>query len=249
VKPFADHFSTIASAYAVFRPQYPDALFDFLAQVAPARDAAWDAGTGSGQAAVGLARHFAHVIATDASEAQIEHAAAHPNVQYRVATAEASGVADGAVDVVTAAQAIHWFDPARFWSEVRRVLRPRGVVAVWAYDVVELDSAVDAVVRRFYTGVVGPFWAPERQLVEQRYRTIDFPFDELPAPDFTIERPISIDELGGYVRTWSATHAYIAHHGHDPVDQLMDEIARTWGDRRQRRLARWPIALRLGRVP
>jgi SAM-dependent methyltransferase len=247
---FADHFSgaQFSTAYATYRPHYPDALFEFLARVAPARNDAWDAGTGSGQAAVGLARHFAHVIATDPSVSQIESASPHANVSYRVASAEQSGLDDACVDLVTAAQAVHWFDQPRFWSEARRVLRPRGVIAIWTYVGLEVTPAVDAIVNRFYSGVVGPYWAPERRQVETRYQSIDFPFAEFLAPHFMIEQPVRLEDLAGYIRTWSATRAFIKQHQQDPVNDLMSELARAWGPPEQSRLAHWPIAMRVGRA-
>ena len=247
---FADHFSGVSAAYAAFRPRYPDALFDFLAQAAPAHDEAWDAGTGSGQAAVGLARHFKHVIATDASSAQIEHAAPDPRVRYRVCPAESCDLADQSIDLVTAAQALHWFDRPRFWSEVQRVLRPGGVIAVWTYVMVEIAPMIDTIVRRFYRDVVGPYWPPERRITEERYQTIEFPFAEFAAPNFVIEQSVTLDEVAGYVRTWSATRRFVQQHNRDPVDDLVIELAAVWGGGapQQSRLARWPVAMRVGRV-
>jgi ubiquinone/menaquinone biosynthesis C-methylase UbiE len=245
---FADHFSGFSAAYAAFRPRYPDALFQFLARAAPARDAAWDAGTGSGQAAIGLARHFARVIATDASTQQIEHALPDPRISYRVGPAEASGLADGAVDLVTAAQALHWFDRPRFWAEARRVLQPRGVVAVWTYALFEIAPDIDEVVRHFYSAVVGPYWAPERRITEERYQTIEFPFAEFPAPDFVIEQQVTLDAAAGYIRTWSATRAFMKQHQYDPVDSLIADLAPLWGPAQQPRPARWSVAMRIGRI-
>jgi ubiquinone/menaquinone biosynthesis C-methylase UbiE len=245
---FADHFSGVAAAYAAFRPRYPEALFEFLGHATSAHDDAWDAGTGSGQAAVGLAGHFRRVIATDASSSQIEHATPHARVSYRVGSAEASGLADASVDLVTAAQALHWFDRARFWPEVRRVLRPRGVVAVWTYVLVEIAPPLDAIVRRFYSDVVGPFWPTERRITEERYQTIEFPFAEFAAPNFVIEQRLTLDEVAGYIRTWSATRAFVKERGLDPVEGLVDELASVWGSSLQSRLARWPVAMRIGRV-
>ncbi|HEV8381019.1 MAG TPA: class I SAM-dependent methyltransferase [Gemmatimonadales bacterium] len=245
---FADHFSGVSAAYAAFRPRYPDTLFDFLAGVVPAHTVAWDAGTGTGQAAIGLARHFAHVIATDASASQIEHAIPHARVEYRVAPAEASGLDDRSVDLVTAAQALHWFDRPRFWSEGRRVLRPGGVLAVWTYVLFEIAPRIDAIVRRFYSGVVGPFWPPERRITEERYQTIEFPFAEFAAPNFVIEQAMTLDDVAGYIRTWSATRAFIKQHRVDPVDDLVRELGQAWGAPQQSRLARWPVAMRVGRV-
>lgn len=245
---FADHFSGVSAAYATFRPRYPDALFEFLAREAPARSEAWDAGTGSGQAAVGLARYFRHVTATDASGAQIERATPHANIEYRVGRAETSGLNAASVDLVTAAQALHWFDRPRFWAEARRVLRPRGLIAVWAYHLLAISPRIDAMVRRFYSDVVGPYWPPERRLVEERYQSIEFPFAESAAPDFEIEQSLSLDDVAGYIRTWSATRAFIRHHGRDPVDDLVRELAPAWGRTQQSRPARWPVAMRVGRI-
>lgn len=245
---FADHFSGVSAAYAAFRPRYPQALFDFLAGAAPGRSAAWDCGTGSGQAALGLARYFAQVTATDASEAQIAHATPHPNVAYRVATAEASGLPDRSVDLVTAAQAVHWFDRPRFWAEARRVLRPRGVIAVWTYVLFEIAPDIDSIVRRFYSDTVGPFWPPERRLTEERYRTIDFPFAELAVPELEIVQPVTLEELAGNIRTWSATRGFVERHGRDPVDDLAGELLPVWGDPGTTRIARWPLAVRAGRI-
>ncbi len=215
---FADHFSGVSAAYAAFRPRYPDVLFDFLAQVAPAHEAAWDVGTGSGQAAVGLARHFTRVIATDASSSQIEHATPDPRVSYRVCPAEACDLNDRSIDLVTVAQALHWFDRPRFWAEVRRVLRPGGVIAVWTYVMLQI--------------------APR-----------EFPFEEFAAPNVVIEQSVTLDEVAGYIRTWSATRRFVQQHGHDPVDGLVTELARVWGGAPQQpRLARWPVAMRVGRV-
>ncbi len=248
---YTDHFSACSAAYATFRPRYPDALFEFLAHVAPGRDAAWDAGTGNGQAATGLARHFTNVVATDASVSQIDNAIPDARVTYRVAKAEASGLEDNSVDLATAAQALHWFDRPRYWAEVRRVLRPRGVVAVWTYDLFEITPRIDTIVQRFYSGIVGPYWPPERRIVEGRYRTIEFPFTEFAAPECAIEQEVTLNDVAGYIRTWSATRAFIKQRHQDPVDELITELAKVWSvgtGPRGARLARWPIAMRVGRV-
>ena len=244
---FSDHFSLGSASYAKFRPHYPEALFDFLAASAPACHDAWDAGTGSGQAAVDLARVFENVVATDPSARQIESATPHPRVTYRVEPAERTGLGPSSVDLVTAAQSVHWFDRPRFWGEVRRVLRPNGIIAVWTYLLFEIAPTIDGIVHDFYSGVVGPYWPPERRLVEQRYQTIDFPFAEFDAPDFVIEQFMTLDDVAGYIRTWSATSAFMKHHQVDPVDDLVKELTRAWRSS-EPRLARWPIAMRVGRV-
>lgn len=245
---FADHFSDSAATYAKFRPRYPGALFEFLAEAAPARAAAWDAGTGTGQAAIGLAPWFDHVIATDASASQIERAEPHARVEYRVARAEHSGLADNSADLVSVAQAVHWFDRPLFWAEARRVLRPGGVVAVWTYLLFEIEPQIDEIVRHFYGGILGPYWPPERRLTEQRYQTIDFPFTEFDAPAFVIEQSMTLADVAGYIRTWSATTAFMKQHRQDPVDTLVRALTRAWPFPQRALKALWPVAMRVGRT-
>ncbi len=248
-RAFTDHFASVAADYARFRPVYPAALFAWLADLAPARTMAWDCAAGSGQASRDLADHFDQVIATDASAAQIAAAHPHRRVEYRVAPAEASGLSAGTVDLVTVAQALHWFDLDRFYAEVRRVLKPGGVLAVWSYGVLAVaGAAVDERVQTFYRDIVGPYWPPERQLVESGYRTLPFPFAELEAPAFHMETSWSLPELLGYVRSWSATGRFSVERGYDPVTALADELAPLWGAPLEPRIVTWPLALRVGRV-
>ena len=246
---FQDHFSRRAAGYAAYRPDYPPALFAYLASVAPARRMAWDCATGSGQAALGTAEHFARVIATDASAAQVEHARPHPRVEYRVARADASGLDDASVDLVTVAQALHWFDVDAFHAEARRVLVSDGVLAEWTYGGMVLDDpAAQDAMYRFSAETVGPHWPPERRHVDAGYRTLPFPFRELRPPTFTLEQRWTLAELAGYARTWSATARYVDAHGHDPVDALEKELRRTWTHADEPRVVRWPLTLRVGTV-
>ena len=246
---FADHFAARAALYRAHRPSYPPALFAYLAGVAAGHDLAWDCGTGSGQAAVGLAEHFGRVVATDASSAQLAHAEPHERVEYRVAPAESSGLPAASVDLVTVAQALHWFDRGAFYAEARRVMRPGGALAVWTYDELELDDpALDAAVRRYSHETVGAYWPAGRELVRDRYRTIDFPFAELPAPTFTMERRWTLAELAGYLASWSATARFAAAEGRDPIPAVEAELAARWGPPHDRRLVRWELAVRVGRA-
>ena len=206
---FPDHFSSRAADYARYRPDYPDALFDFLASLAPARRRAWDCATGSGQAAAALAARFEQVVGTDASALQIAAAVRKPGVLYRVALADASGLPNGSVDLVTVAQALHWLDRDRFWPEADRVLAAGGVIAVWCYDFLRVTPEVDAVVRRLSSEVVGPYWPPERALVDRGYGELEFPFEELPAPAFSMAKPWRFPDLLGYLRTWSASRRFV----------------------------------------
>ena len=247
-KSFHDHFSNVASRYAAFRPRYPAALFDWLATLVPQSAVVWDCAAGNGQASVDLAERFARVVATDASAEQIASAKPHPKIEFRVAPAEQSGLADESVGLITVAQALHWFDRDRFYGEVRRVLKPGGVLAVWAYGVNRTDDdPINNVILDFYENVVGPYWPPERKLVEDGYRTIAFPFDEIASPGFCMEAHWTLEELTGYFSTWSATNRFIKATGQNPLEPLAERLKRTWGDAKLPRRIEWPLAVRVGR--
>ncbi|HMB52179.1 MAG TPA: class I SAM-dependent methyltransferase, partial [Thermoanaerobaculia bacterium] len=226
---FHDHFSAVAGDYARHRPTYPSALFDWLATLPANREHAWDCATGSGQAARELGKHFGRVTATDASTQQLAKAAPAENVEYRVATAEESGLADASVDLVTVAQAVHWFDLERFWPEVRRVLVDGGLVAVWSYELFTVNDAVDAVVWRLYRDVVGEHWPPQRKMVETGYRDLWFPFDEVEVPELEMVAEWDLERVMGYLRTWSASKRWAeAHGGRDPVRMVREDLVRAW---------------------
>lgn len=248
MKPFSDHFSSLSTAYAVYRPRYPDALFDRLADLVPDRTRAWDCATGSGQAAIGLAGRFGQVIATDASTAQVRAAVPHPRVQYAAAQAEAAPIRTGSVALVTVAQALHWLELPEFYAEARRVLARGGLLAVWTYGRHRVDGgAIDAALDHYYDDVVGPFWPPERRWVETGYRTLRFPFVEVPltAPPMSAEWTLA--ELLGYIGTWSATARCRAVTGTDPLPTLADRLAALWGDPAAPRRIEWPLSVRAGR--
>ena len=222
-------------------------MFHYLATVAPGHELAWDCATGNGQAAVALAEVFERVIATDASEKQIDNAEAHPRVGYRVAPAEESGIESKTVDLITVAQALHWFDREQFDTEVRRVLQPRGVVAAWAYKLARVKPAVDRVVNHYYSEVVGAHWPAERALVE-RFEELPFSFPEIVAPSFEMVAEWDAEHLIGYLRTWSATQRFIAANRRDPLQDVEEDLRTAWGDAEQLRRVVWPLTVRVGRV-
>ena len=242
---FKDHFSKQAAGYAKFRPRYPQELFDYLGSIAPSRQVAWDCGTGNGQAAVRLAAVFDRVIATDASEKQIANAQSHERVEYRVATADNSGIGSETIDLIMVAQALHWFDLNRFYPEARRVLKNNGVFAASAYNLLHIETAIDEAVNRYYYEVVGSFWPPERKLVE-RFADLPFPFHRVDAPNFEMTAQWNLDHLVGYLRTWSSTQRFIAANASDPLEQIIDELRAAWGDSQQTRNVTWPLVLRIG---
>jgi SAM-dependent methyltransferase len=244
---FKDHFSARAVLYSQFRPRYPDELFNFIGGLCSEHRRVWDCATGSGQAAVGLAGVFDRVIATDASEKQISMAQPHPSIEYRVASAYESGLEDSSVDAITVAQAIHWLDHDRFYEEVRRVLRPDGVIAVWGYgDPVIDDDRIHQMVHGYNRGTIESFWRPERDIILGGLRTIPFPFREVDPPPLTMERLWTLPELAGYMRTWSATAAYAEAHGFDPVQRVESELGQIWGDPDARHTISWPLFIRAG---
>jgi len=245
---FKDHFSKQAADYAKFRPTYPQELFDYLGSIAPSRQLAWDCGTGSGQAAVGLASTFDRIIATDASEKQIANAQSYERVEYRVAPAENSGIGSKTIDLIMVAQALHWFDRDRFYAEARRVLKADGILAASAYNLLHIEKPIDEVVNRYYYEVVGPFWPPERRLVEQ-FADLPFPSQEIDPPKFEMTADWNLDHLLGYLGTWSSTQRFIAAKGSDPLEQIFDALSRSWGEPGQTRTISWPIVIRIGRKP
>jgi SAM-dependent methyltransferase len=247
---FKDHFSGHAADYSRYRPgAYPDAMFKALAALAPDRDCVWDCATGNGQAALGLAAHFARVEATDASDKQIAAAAPHPRIHYSVAPAERSGLADGSVALITVAQALHWFDLSAFYAEVRRVAKPEAVLACSCYMRCSVDPGVDAATERLYNGILGDaYWPPERKHVERGYADLDFPFTEVALPGFNMEVLWSLEGYVGYLRSWSATQAYIKKNGKDPLELVGEELLQAWGDPATSRKILWPMTIRAGWV-
>jgi SAM-dependent methyltransferase len=245
----ADHFSRQAPDYAKYRPGYPEALFSWLADRAPGRELAWDVGCGNGQAAVPLAAHFRKVVATDLSIAQIDQAKRHPRVEYRAAPCDVSGLPDASCDLVTVAQAIHWFDFDKFHAETRRVLKPGGLLAAWTYTLLRGEPAVNAAIEAFYAEVLAPWWPPQRRWVELGYAGMPFPFAVLPAPTFEIRLQWTLADLVNYVGTWSAVQRCLAETGSDPAHELFARLRPHWGDPAQSREIVWPIALIAGHRP
>jgi len=243
---FKDLFSAQSADYARFRPSYPAALFSWLATAAPGRARAIDVATGNGQAALALADHFAEVVGVDASAAQLAEAPGRANVTYRVGQAEATGAADASADLLTAAQAFHWFRQDAFFTEAARVLRPRGVLAVWSYNLTRITPAVDALVQHVYADILGSYWEPERRLVEEGYAAVRFPFEPIPSPPFEMALDWDLPSLLGYVRTWSALRAYVRARGVDPLVTLEPELARAWGGAGTR-TARWTLSVHASR--
>jgi SAM-dependent methyltransferase len=244
---FADHFSGVAPAYARHRPHYSPGWFAHLANLCQNHDCAWDCATGTGQAALGLVSHFRQVIASDASAQQVAQAQAHPRIEYRVFPAESTDLGDRSLDLITVAQAYHWFDPERFFGEVQRVARPGAVIALWGYGLNQIQPRVDAVMQHLYTDLLREHWPLERGHIHSRYRQLPFPFPQLPFPDTVMEVEWSLADLLAYLRTWSGVLRYQEATGQDPISLLEPEFQQAWGEQ-TRQTVRWPMFGYLGRI-
>ena len=241
-----DNFSKRSHLYARFRPTYPRQLFEFLISLVSERKTAWDCGTGNGQVAAVLAEYFEKVYATDISENQIRHAVVKPNIVYKLEPAEQTSFADGLFDLITVAQAVHWFEFSSFYREVNRTLTARGIIAVFAYSLLKTGDKTDSVVHHFYTKITDPYWDDERKYVDARYHSIPFPFLEINAPSFIVEQHWDIEEFVGYLNTWSAVQHYIDKNNANPVERILDDLKKSWGSALKKRVT-FPIFMRIGR--
>jgi ubiquinone/menaquinone biosynthesis C-methylase UbiE len=244
---FEDHFSKHSGQYAQYRPKYPQEIYAYLASIAPGHSLAWDCGTGNGQAAVGLAKHFDKVHATDASTEQISLAYPNDKVEYHVEPAEHVSLAASSTDLVTVAVAIHWFNFDEFYREVRRVLKPNGILAAWTYSLTEITPQIDVLVQRYYAEILKGYWPERIHYLEERYETLPFPFEEIPAPSFVMKADWDLDQFAGFLDSWSATQRYKAQKGHHPLEIIWQKLAAAWGDEKELRLVRWPLYFRIGR--
>ncbi|HET9234570.1 MAG TPA: class I SAM-dependent methyltransferase [Candidatus Eisenbacteria bacterium] len=241
-------FSPLAERYATYRPGYPADLFEWLAETVKQRDTAWDSATGNGQAAWGLATHFHRVVGADVSGAQLRHARPHPRIDFVLARAEVSGLKGQSIDLVAVAAAIHWFDLPRFSEEVRRVIRPGGVLAAWTYHAAHVGPPLDNILWPFYRDVVGRYFAEGARSVDARYEGIELPGEGLKTPSFHASVSWNAEQVLNYVRTWSGVQSYIAATKQDPVSDLEKPIVAAMGGRDVTRLVTWPLYLRASRL-
>lgn len=245
---FKDHFSKQSGSYVKYRPTYPVALFDYLGTLTPQHEQAWDCGTGNGQAAIGLAKHYTAVYATDPSQAQISKAIPNEEVTYKTEKAEECSLDENTVDLITIAQALHWFDVEKFYAVAKRVLKKNGIIAAWAYGVPSAHVTVmDNIIHHFHDVVLDPFWQVENRLIEKEYTTIPFPFEPIHAPDFYIRQSLSLYELLGHFSSWSAVQRFKDKNGTDPIPTLEQELAKVWDRANEKKEITWKLILKLGR--
>lgn len=239
-----DHFSTGSEKYARFRPTYPPKLYTFLLKFCNNRNRAWDCATGNGQVAGELAKHFLQVQGTDISINQLANAVQRSNLQYSKQPAEKTTFPKAYFDLVTVGQAVHWFEFDRFFTEVKRVLKKDAVIAIFGYALFESNPETDDIIRFFYNEIIGPYWQPERRYLEEKYRTIPFPFSEVEVPELFIKQQWTIERLLGYLKTWSAVKSYEEDKGRNPVDMIRKELQQSFGELGP---VNFPILLRVGK--
>jgi ubiquinone/menaquinone biosynthesis C-methylase UbiE len=242
-----DFFSSHAKVYAAFRPVYPIELYDFILQHAAQRTLAWDCGTGNGQVARHLARHFEKVFATDISDQQLAEAFKAQNIFYSLSRAEKTDFGDAQFDLVTVGQALHWFNVESFYAEVKRTGKKDGLIAAWGYGLLEVSEDIDPLFLHFYHSVVGPYWDEARRLVENRYDTIPFPFQPIPSPEFTIVVQWTREQFAGYLTSWSATQKYMMYRHHDPVPEFIETVTTYWSGGEIKTVT-FPLFLKFGKI-
>ena len=247
-KAFKDNFSTRSSVYTADRPNYPDTLFRYLVGECRDHKLAWDAGSGNGQAAQKLALHFDKVYATDASYAQIVNAIPLTNISYAFANEQAPTLKRHSVDLITVAQALHWFDLNVFYKEAERVLKRYGVMACWSYKLFRINPEIDLEIKRLYTDILGSFWAPEHRLVDTGYRTLSFPFRELRIPRFEMKSNWNFDNMLSFLGSWSAVSHYKKRKGCDPIAENTERLKVVWGDLQEMKEVNWPLSIRVGHI-
>lgn len=241
-----DLFSNHSKSYVTFRPSYPQSLYNFIMIHVRSYDNAWDCACGNGQVAKDLSLRFRNVYATDHSANQIANAVKAENIIYSVSPAETTSFTDHQFDLIAVGQALHWFDIPEFFNEVRRVSKPGGVIAAWGYGLLSVDPQVDPIIRNFYTEVIGLYWDKERKLVDDQYQTIHFPFKEIEVPPFEFSFEWTLDELQGYISTWSSVQKYIQANHVDPVAPMIEEVRRVWGEGRKK--VSFPLFVKVGKV-
>jgi SAM-dependent methyltransferase len=245
MKEIVDNFSNASTEYAKFRPASPPEIYEFIYANVKNFDNAWDCGTGNGQVAVKLAERFKNVYGTDISSEQLAAATLRDNIIYRKERAEQTSLADESIDLITVGQAIHWFDFDNFYKEVRRIAKPGALIAAWTYSLLRSTPEVNAVIDHLYMDITFDYWDKERKLVDDGYSTIPFPFQEIIAPPIAIVKKLTMEQLMGFLRTWSATRHYIRANLQDPISLVKDDLKRAWGNKETIEV-QWPVHVRAG---
>lgn len=240
-----DNFSKQSSTYAKFRPTYPKEVFEYLNSISQQKNKVWDCATGNGQMAVVLAESFEEVLATDISENQLAHAPQMPNIEYLKCSAEETSFEGDSFDLITVAQAIHWFDFEKFYNEAKRVAKNNAVLFVIGYSTPRFEPKIDSIVQRFYKDITGPYWDAERKHIDTHYDSIPFPFEKIECPEFSMNYEWTIEMAEGYFNSWSAVQHFIKKNGYNPVNQLVEDLSAFWTDSEK---VNFPLFTKVGRI-
>jgi ubiquinone/menaquinone biosynthesis C-methylase UbiE len=248
VKEIQDNFSKQSSFYKKYRPNYPIELINDILRITSGRDYCWDCGTGNGQVAIELSNHFKTVYATDSSEKQIVNAFKRENIEYSVGRSEETAFNKSQFDLITVAQALHWFDFKAFNQEINRVAKNGATVAIWGYGLLRIETSIDLLIERFYKDTIGPYWNKERKYVDAEYATIALDFKEISLKKkYQIKTKWTLEDLEGYLNSWSSVQNYIAKHSENPIDEIIERIGQHWGQKTVKEI-RFPIFTRIGRI-
>jgi len=241
-------FSIGSAQYAKHRPTYPDELFRFFSEISVSHESVWDCATGNGQAAAACAKYFSHIEATDISSEQIQHCIPHPKITYSISPAETTPFADHSFDCIMVAQAYHWFDQEKFSREADRILKPKGILAIFGYAFFEIDPEIDFHIKDSFLPLIDPFWAAGNRLLMSGYKDVTLPFNEIPDPKaFAITVGWNLPQLTEYLRTWSGVKRYVKELGGDPVADLETAIKPLWGKVDMVKSVKMPLYLRVSR--
>ncbi len=233
--------------YSKSRPSYPAGLAASLAALAPGKGLAVDVGCGNGQLAVLLAPHFDQVIGIDPSQSQLDHAVMADNLSYLARQAEDTGLPDDSADLITVAQAAHWFDLDAFYREARRVSKPGAALALISYGVPYIEDAVNAVFHKGYWQDLHEFWPPERVHVETAYADLYFPFPLIDFPAQDCRRDMTVEQFIDYITTWSAYAAASARGERERFELFFDVLRSAWRGEAIKTVV-WPISVIAGRI-
>jgi SAM-dependent methyltransferase len=188
-------FGDRAENYAKYRPGYPDEMLAYLGTLIPPGAIVADIGSGTGILTRELLDHGYEVHAVEPNEPMRQEAdralSGHPGFHSVNGTAESTGLEARSIDLVTCAQAFHWFDPEKTTVEFRRILKAGGLTAlIWnereeqASDVGrEYDDLLQRMVpdykranhRRIQADEIGRFFAPGdvRLVTFRNYQMLD----------------------------------------------------------------------------
>ena len=244
-----DLFSDSSALYQQARPTYPHQVIEQILKHVPSRLFAWDCGAGSGQFTQLLAPYFEQIVATDLSAQQLHQAPYFENVSYQVQQAENTSFAAQSFDLITVAQAIHWFNFEAFYTEVRRTLKKEGVLAVIGYGLVQTgDTELNGLIQHLYQHVLAGYWDAERKHIDYAYQHIPFPFEEIASPELEMQLCWSAAQFLGYLNTWTGLKHYRTQHASDdaldPLTPLIDYLE----NKNTTIEIHFPIFLRIGKL-